>query len=136
MKDKKLQDAMTYSQKAMQALGSLAQGSQELREAWQHLKSATQKMEHQANKRFKQKESSQTLAQQWWGTIEANVAKEPTSKMTEQAAMRTLKELDKMLSAEQKKINELENKTKPQPKPDPADSTPPPASGQSGVFFG
>lgn len=134
MKDKKLQDAMAYSQKAMQALGSLAQGSQELREAWQHLKAAAQKMEHQANKRVKHKESTKTQAQEWWATIESGVAKEPMSKMSEQGAMRTLKELDKMLSAEQKKINEIENKTKPQPKADPVDSTP--ASGQSGVFLG
>jgi aldehyde:ferredoxin oxidoreductase len=143
MKEKKIQEALAHSQHAVRVLSQLAQGSQELREAYGHLKMAVQKMEHQAHKAAKRQEANQTAAQQWWGTVQsgatsmAATANQPSSKMAEQAAMRTLKELDRMLSVEQKKLNELENKVKPQPKPDqqPADDGPSdPQSGQ--VFFG
>jgi uncharacterized protein YhaN len=115
MKEKKIQEALIHSQHALRVIGQLAQGSQELQEAFNHLKVANQKMENQMKKGSKRQEATQTNAQLWWGKVEANV---PMAKMSEQAAMRTLKELDKMLSAEQKKINELELKVNPQPKAD------------------
>jgi len=144
MKEKKIQEALAHSQHAVRVLGQLAQGNNELREAYGHLKMAVQKMEHQAKKGAKRHEANQTAAQQWWGTVSAGAtnmaatANSPSGKVAEQAAMRTLKELDKMLSVEQKKINELEQKVKPQPKADqqPADDGPVNPQQHGQVFFG
>jgi DNA-binding transcriptional regulator YbjK len=85
---------------------------------------AVQKIEHQAHKYARRQETNQTAFQQWWGTVSAGAtnmaatANSPSGKITEQAAMRMLKELDKILSVEQKRLNELEQKVKPQPKAD------------------
>jgi demethoxyubiquinone hydroxylase (CLK1/Coq7/Cat5 family) len=135
MKKDKIQEAMAHSQHAVRVLSQLAQGSQELQEAVGLLKRAVQKMEHQATKGARRHAASQTAAQQWWGEVTAGAIKASEgshSKLAEVAAARTLKELDKMLSAEQKKLNELENKVKEQQqKPTVAEDDAP----SSQVFF-
>lgn len=123
MKEKKVQEALSHSQHALRAISQLAQGNQELQAACHHLKAANQKMEHQVKKGTKRQEANQTQAQAWWETVTSGVSQSktaavPQSKIAEQAAARTLKQLNAMLDAEQKKINELELKTKPQPKAD------------------
>jgi flagellar biosynthesis chaperone FliJ len=72
-----------------------------LSEARSYIRQAITKLEHVSRR----KEKGPTQSQQWWDKIIAGTAQSPT---TPQAGARSLKELDAMISAEQKKINELE----------------------------
>ena len=81
-------------------------------EVRQHISQAITKLENAAQR----DKPRHTQAQQWWGTVVAGTAASPTSPHAGTAAsptsphagMRSLKELDAMISAQQKKINDLE----------------------------
>lgn len=83
-------------------------GDPSLSEVRHHIKQAMSKLEAAEHRR--NSGSSQTQYQKWWGNIVAGSAAQPISR---EAAMRSLKDLNDMISAEQKKIHELEQKSQP-----------------------
>lgn len=92
-----------------QALGLLSSDKHELSEVRQHMKLAITKLESAGQAASRRRHTNQTQHQKWWGDIVANTPLAPTSP---QAAMKSLKDLNAMISAEQKTLDSLEQNVK------------------------
>lgn len=94
-----------------QALGSASQSGQDhtIHEAKSLMRQAMKKLESVAKDQNKKQHANLKNAETWWGEVVANV---PMAQMSEQAAMRTLKELDAMIAKEKDKLNLLEKEVK------------------------
>lgn len=84
-------------------------------EARGHIRQAIKKIENVVKEEVKRTQGRQYYHEKWWGDIMAHA---PEAQMSHQAAARTLKELNSMISEEQKKLalleQEVADKTKQQ----------------------
>jgi seryl-tRNA synthetase len=94
-----LAQALAISQKVMSNDKSIMEARIHMRQALVRLEATTK---HEVKN--KQKDTMNAY-QTWWKTITANA---PHAKMTQEAAVRTLKELDKMMSVNKSKLDTLE----------------------------
>lgn len=103
MKEQRIKKAIENANLAIKMLSDISDNR--VISAKRHLNIAIENLQNNLHK----KSNNPTIQEQWWDNI---IAKVGTGNFSHQAGMRTLKELDDMISAEQKKINDLENKTK------------------------
>jgi len=101
--------AINLLSQAMIVAGQGAPNDKHVVEAKVHMKQAMQKLESANKTHANRKTNNQTDASKWWGDV---VAHTPMAKMSEQAAMRTIQQLDAMILTERKKLDELENTVK------------------------
>lgn len=81
--------------------------TQETSEIRQHLKKAMIKLEESSSKETKRKINNTENYKTWWGHIEAG---SHFAKMSQEAAVKSLNQLNAMISQEQSKIDEIINK--------------------------
>jgi seryl-tRNA synthetase len=100
-----LAQALAISQKVLSNDKSIMEARIHMRQALVRLEATTKN-----EVRRKQKDTMNAY-QTWWKDIVSNVgqgAHAPQAKMSQEAAMRTLKELDKMMSVNKSKLDTLE----------------------------
>lgn len=104
----KLMQAKELMTQALECARSSLPENPTMTEARSHMRQAIANIEKVTKKQVKKKQEQQTEHQKWWGTIEANVAEATMTPMSQESYARSLKQLDAMITIEQRKLLELE----------------------------
>lgn len=104
-KSKELNRVTTLLSQALSTALASMPNNRAVAEASGHIKTAIRKIDGVNREQIQKKKMSQSQFENWWSTVQSGVANQP---MSQEARQKSLKELNKMISIEQAKIDQLE----------------------------